>query len=79
MDRATRKLDRGQAGKAGMNAASKDIAEYVRLALQLHGLEVDDARRAAITKQFEILTSMAELFLSEADPSETSTAPIYRL
>lgn len=61
-----------------MNRAHEDIAEYVRMALQLHGLEVDDARRAAITKQFEILTGMADLFLAEADPSETS-APIYRL
>lgn len=62
-----------------MNKVPEDVAEYVRVALQLHGLEVDDARRTAITKQFEILTSMAELFLAEADPSETSTAPIYRL
>lgn len=62
-----------------MNEAPKDIAEYVRVALQLQGLEVDDARRAAITKQFEILAGMADLFLDEANPSETSTAPIYRL
>lgn len=62
-----------------MNEAPKEFAEYVRVALQLHGLEVDDARRAAVTKQFEILAGMADLFLAEAYPSEISTAPIYRL
>jgi len=62
-----------------MNEAPKDIADYVRVALQLHGLEVDDERRAAITKQFEILAGMADLFLAEANPPEISTAPIYRL
>ena len=62
-----------------MNARPKALTEYVRVTLQLHGLELDDARRAAVTQQFEILTGMADLFLSETYPSEISTAPIYRL
>lgn len=61
-----------------MNEAPKDLAEYVRMALQLHGLEVDDARRAAVTQQFVLLAAMADLFLAETYPSEISTAPIYR-
>ena len=62
-----------------MNATPKALTEYVRAALQLHGLELDDARRAAVTQQFEILAGMADLFLAETYPSEISTAPIYRL
>lgn len=62
-----------------MNKAPNDLTEYIRVALQLQGLEVDDARRAAVTRQFEILAGMADLFLAETTPSEISAAPIYRL
>ena len=55
------------------------VADYVRTALSLQGIEVDEARLASVTQQFVLLTSMANSFLAESLPAELESAPIYRL
>ena len=54
-------------------------AEYVRAALILQRLEIDDTRRAAVTQQFNLLAAMAETFMVEPLPADAEPAPIYRL
>ena len=53
--------------------------EYVRAALILQRLEIDDTRRAAVTQQFNLLATMAESFMAEPLPADAEPAPIYRL
>lgn len=55
------------------------LEDYVRIALLLQGMEVDEARLASITQQFVLLNAMASHFLAEALPAELESAPIYRL
>lgn len=54
-------------------------AEYVRTALLLQRLEIDDARLTTVTQQFNLLAAMAETFMAESLPADAEPAPIYRL
>jgi hypothetical protein len=62
-----------------MSHESHPTNAYVSTALELHGLQVDPARQAAVEQQFQVLAAMAQLFLREPLPPETEPATIFRL
>ncbi len=62
-----------------MSDETADLIEYVRVALRLQRLEIDDTRRTAVTHQFRLLAAMAEAFMEEPLPPDMEPAPIYRL
>jgi hypothetical protein len=54
-------------------------AQYVDAALRLHGLELDEACRTEVGKQFALLTSMNQLVESEKITADMESASIFRL
>jgi 1-carboxybiuret hydrolase subunit AtzG-like protein len=56
-----------------------DISRYVDAALELHGLELNEARRAEVIRQFHLLRNMSLIVESEPVPDETESANIFRL
>ena len=53
--------------------------DYVKTALLLQGMAMDDERLAAVTQQFILLTAMANCFLAEPLPPELEPATVYQL
>ena len=62
-----------------MTNTPKTWTEYVRAAMTLQRLEIDDTRLTAVTQQFDLLAAMAETFIVEPLPPDGEPAPIYRL
>ncbi|HUV99396.1 MAG TPA: DUF4089 domain-containing protein [Gallionella sp.] len=56
-----------------------ELAQYVDAALALHGLELNEARRAETGKQFLLLSGMSRIVASEPVPDEIDPAGIFRL
>lgn len=56
-----------------------ELTQYVDAALALHGLELNEARRAEVEKQFHLLSSMNSTIESEPIPDEIESANIFRL
>lgn len=61
-----------------MNDQDFDVAAYVSAAAELHGLALDDARRAEVERQFRLLTAMARQFLDMPLPADIEPAETYR-
>lgn len=53
--------------------------DYVKTALLLQGMTIDDEQLAAVTQQFILLTAMAYCFLAEPLPHELEPATVYQL
>jgi len=58
---------------------NSSLTQYVDAALALHGLELNEARRAEVEKQFLLLNSMNSTIESEPIPDEVESANIFRL
>lgn len=56
-----------------------ELTRYVDAALALHGLELNEARRAETEKQFLLLASMSRIIATEPIPDEIEPAGIFRL
>lgn len=56
-----------------------ELAQYVDAALALHGMELNEARRAETEKQFLLLRGMSRIIASEPIPDEIEPAGIFRL
>jgi len=56
-----------------------ELTRYVDVALALHGLELNEARRAETEKQFLLLASMSRIIATEPIPDEIELAGIFRL
>ena len=56
-----------------------ELTRYVDVALALHGLELNEARRAETEKQFLLLASMSRIIATEPIPDEIEPAGIFRL
>ncbi|HUX24318.1 MAG TPA: DUF4089 domain-containing protein [Burkholderiales bacterium] len=56
-----------------------EITQYVDATLALHGLELNEARRAETEKQFLLLASMSRIIATEPIPDEIEPAGIFRL
>lgn len=54
-------------------------ADYVKAALLLQGMTIDDERLAAVTQQFILLAAMADSVLAEPLPPELEPAAVYQL
>jgi len=61
-----------------MNDQNYDVAAYVAAAAELHGLALNDARRAEVERQFQLLTAMARQFLDIPLPAEVEPAATFR-
>ena len=58
---------------------STQLTQYIDAALALHGLELNEARRAETEKQFLLLSGMSQIIASEPIPDEIEPAGIFRL
>jgi hypothetical protein len=56
-----------------------ELTQYVDAALALHGMELNEARRAETEKQFLLLRGMSQIIASEPIPDEIEPAGIFRL
>lgn len=56
-----------------------EITQYIDATLALHGMELDEARRAEVEKQFLLLGNMYLSIAGEPLPMEIESANIYRL
>jgi len=62
-----------------MTPTDRDGSSYVEAALDLHGFSLTATQRASVTRQFELLTAMAERFAEETPPADAEPAPVFRL
>ena len=58
--------------------AARKVTAYVAAASELHGLALDDDRRAEVERQFQLLTSMARQFVDIPLPLDIEPAATYR-
>ena len=56
-----------------------ELTQYVDAVLALHGLELNEARRAETGKQFLLLRGMSRIIASEPIPDDIEPAGIFRL
>lgn len=56
-----------------------ELTQYVDAALALHGLELNEAHRAEVKKQFHLLRNMISIIESDPMPHEVESANIFRL
>lgn len=56
-----------------------ELAKYLDAALALHGLVLNEARRAEVEKQFLLLSNMNSIVESEPISNEIESSNIFRL
>ncbi len=61
-----------------MKAEQDELSLYVAAATRLHGLNLDDARRAEVERQFYLLKSMAQQFLEFPLSADIEPAASFR-
>ncbi|MGB9093667.1 MAG: DUF4089 domain-containing protein [Gallionella sp.] len=58
---------------------NQQLTQYLDAALALHGLELNEARRAETERQFLLLWGMSQIVAGEPIPDEIEPAGIFRL